>query len=166
MIAVVGVPGVLLGTALIEVPHVGRRWAMVASSALMGASLFMFSIVKTPAASVGFGAMEYFCACLPLFTPPPNPNPFVPLVQSTFNAVLYGWTPEAFPASVRGSACGLASFWGRLSSIVAPLIAAHIDSDGGDGGDGTRKVLFLAGGGVFVCTVVAAFLPETKDAGE
>ena len=68
MIAVVGVPGVLLGTALIEVPRVGRRWAMVASSALMGASLFMFSVVRTPAASVGFGAMEHFCASPSLHT--------------------------------------------------------------------------------------------------
>ena len=40
--------------------------------------------------------------------------------------VLYGWTPEAFPGAVRGSACGLASFWGRLASIVAPLVAALV----------------------------------------
>ena len=75
-------------------------------------------------------------------------------VQSTFNAVLYGWTPAAFPAAVRGSACGLASFWGRLSSIVAPLIAARLGSSTG--------VLYLAGGGVFVSTLCALFLPETR----
>ena len=75
-------------------------------------------------------------------------------VQSTFNAVLYGWTPEAFPAAVRGSACGLASFWGRLSSIIAPLAAAHL-------GDSTG-VLYLAGGGVFVCALCALGLRETK----
>ena len=63
IIAVVGVPGVLLGTALIEVPRIGRKWAMVGSSALMGASLFLYALVTTPAASVGFNAMEYFCAC-------------------------------------------------------------------------------------------------------
>ena len=75
-------------------------------------------------------------------------------VQSTFNAVLYGWTPEAFPAAVRDSACGLASFWGRLSSIVAPLVAARLGSSTG--------VLYLAGGGVFLSTVCALFLPETS----
>jgi hypothetical protein len=77
------------------------------------------------------------------------------IVQSTFNAVLYGWTPEAFPASVRGSACGLASFWGRLSSIIAPLVAAHLGNSTG--------VLYLAGGGVFLCTLTALFFPDTKE---
>ena len=67
IIAVVGVPGVLLGAALIEVPGVGRRWAMVSSSALMGASLFLYSTITTPAASVGFNAMEYFCMYLVAF---------------------------------------------------------------------------------------------------
>ncbi|EKM56232.1 uncharacterized protein PHACADRAFT_196291 [Phanerochaete carnosa HHB-10118-sp] len=75
VIAVVGVPGVLLGTALIEVPRIGRRWAMVGSSALMGASLFLCAMITTPAASVRFNAMEL-------------------LFQSMFNAILYGWTPE------------------------------------------------------------------------
>ena len=82
-------------------------------------------------------------------------NPSTHTVQSTFNAVLYGWTPEAFPAAVRGSACGLASFWGRLSSIIAPLAAAHL-------GDSTG-VLYLAGGGVLLSTLTAMFLPDTKE---
>lgn len=63
IIAVAGVPGVLLGTALIEIPHFGRKWSMVLSSALMATSLFLYAIITTPAASVGFNAMEYFCAC-------------------------------------------------------------------------------------------------------
>jgi hypothetical protein len=70
IIAVVGVPGVLLGTALIEIPRFGRKWAMVSSSALMGVSLFLYSTITTPAASVGFNAMEYFCACPLPFLPP------------------------------------------------------------------------------------------------
>ncbi len=61
IIAVVGVPGVILGAALIEIPRFGRKWAMVFSSASMGASLFLYATITTPAASVGFNAMEYFC---------------------------------------------------------------------------------------------------------
>lgn len=34
---------------------------MVLSSALMGVSLFLYATITTPAASVGFNAMEYFC---------------------------------------------------------------------------------------------------------
>lgn len=135
--SIAGVPGVILGAFLIEIPVLGRKWVMVLSSALMGVSLFLYSAITTPAASTGFNAMEYF-------------------FQSTFNAVLYGWTPEAFPAGVRGSAAGLASFWGRLTSIVAPSIAGHVYARGAPG------VLYMAGGGVFLATVLCAFLPETR----
>lgn len=42
-------------------------------------------------------------------------------MQTAFNAVLYATTPEMFPAYVRGTACGTASMFGRLSGIVAPF---------------------------------------------
>ena len=85
------------------VPRVGRKWAMIFSSALMGVSLFVFATVSTQASYVGLNAMEYF-------------------FQSMFNAVLYGWTPEAFPAPVRGTACGIASFWVSLAQGGSSLL--------------------------------------------
>ena len=75
-----------------------------------------------------------------------------------FNAVLYGWTPEAFPAPIRGTAAGLASFWGRLFSIVSPLIAADLLQKSVNG------PLYLAGSGVFVSTIALVLLP-TKSMG-
>ena len=134
IIYICGVPGVLLGALMYVVPRVGRKWAMVFSSALMGVSLFLFATVNTEASNVGLNAMEYF-------------------FQSMFNAVLYGWTPEAFPAPIRGTACGLASFWGRLFSIVSPLIAAHLLSHGLNG------PLYLAGAGAFVSTLAVTLMP-------
>ena len=44
----------------------------------------------------------------------------------------------------------------RPASIVAPLVAAHLE--------GSTGVLYLAGGGVFICTITALFLPDTRDA--
>jgi len=131
-----GILGVALGALMVYVPRIGRKWAMVFSSALMGISLFLFSTVNTQASNIGFNVMEYF-------------------FQSMFNAVLYGWTPEAFPAPVRGTAAGVASFWGRLFSIVSPLIAAHLLETNLNG------PLYLAGSGVFVCTVAILFLPSS-----
>ena len=119
---------------MINVPVFGRKWTMVLSSAMMGVSLFVWSTINSEASNIGLSAMEYF-------------------FQSLFNAVLYGWTPEAFPAPIRGTACGIASFWGRLASIVAPLIAAHVLESSING------VLYLAGGPVFICTIAAIFLP-------
>ncbi len=130
-----GIAGVLLGALCYQIPRVGRQITMIVSSALMGISLFLFATVNTFESNIGLNAMEYF-------------------FQSTFNAVLYGWTPEAFPAPIRGTACGLASFWGRLFSIISPIIATHLLTKG------NNEVLYLAGGGVFVCTVALTLLPR------
>lgn len=67
--------------------------------------------------------------------------------QSMFNAVLCDWTPEAFLAPIRGTASGLERFWGHLIRVVAPLIAAHLLVTSIYGPH------YLAGAGVFVCTV-------------
>lgn len=117
-----------------SVPRIGRKWAMVGSSALMGVSLFLFATVNTEASNIGLNGMEYF-------------------FQSMFNAVLYGWTPEAYPAPIRGTACGVASFWGRLFSIVSPLIAAVLLNKS------LNAPLYLAGAGVFVCTIAILLMP-------
>ncbi|KAL8680248.1 MAG: hypothetical protein Q9186_003544 [Xanthomendoza sp. 1 TL-2023] len=135
IIYICGIPGVLAGALMYGVPLIGRQWGMVVSSALMGVSLFLFSAINTQASNIGVNIMEYF-------------------FQSMFNAILYGWTPEAYPAPIRGTACGVASFWGRLFSIVSPLIAAHLLAKS------TNGPLYLAGSGVFVCTVCIALMPR------
>jgi hypothetical protein len=68
VIALAGVPGVLLGAALVEVPSLGRKWAMVVSGSMMALSLFGYATVTTFESSVGLNAMEYFCMSFsPLF---------------------------------------------------------------------------------------------------
>ena len=139
IIYICGIPGVMLGALMYAVPRIGRKWAMVASSALMGISLFLFATVNTEASNIGLNAMEYF-------------------FQSMFNAVLYGWTPEAFSAPIRGTACGVASFWGRLFGIVSPLIAADLLEKS------LNSPLYLAGSGVFIATIAIILMP-TKSMG-
>ncbi|KAH8785213.1 major facilitator superfamily domain-containing protein [Diaporthe sp. PMI_573] len=138
-----GALGVVLGSLMYRVPSFGRKWTMTISSGLMGASILLFSIVDTVPKNLGMFTMEY-------------------IFQSMFNAVLYGWTPEAFPAPVRGTACGLASFWGRLFGIVSPLIAQHLygSSTGGGGTGDVNAVLYLAGGVTLGCVVTTALLPN------
>ncbi|KAM0246019.1 hypothetical protein ACHAP5_004990 [Fusarium lateritium] len=142
-----GIVGVLLGAMMYRIPAFGRKWTMVISSALMGISIILFSTVDTRAKNEGLFTMEYF-------------------FQSMFNAVLYGWTPEAFPAPIRGTACGVAGFWGRLFGIVSPLIAQHLYGDG-NGQGGMNSVLYLAGGVMLGCVITTALLPndmmESKD---
>ncbi len=126
-----GVPGVILGTSLYK----GKQLAMLFSSAMMGASLFIFTAVNTQARYIGINGLEYF-------------------FQSMFNAVLYGWTPEAYPAPIRGTAAGVASFWGRIASIVGPLAGQKLLETS------YNSPLYLAGGGVFIATICIAFLPR------
>ncbi|TWU72899.1 hypothetical protein ED733_004421 [Metarhizium rileyi] len=138
-----GIVGVLLGAYVCRIPAIGRKWTMVISSGLMGTSIILLSKADTIAKNEGLFALEYF-------------------FQSMFNAVLYGWTPEAFPAPVRGTACGVASFWGRLFGIVSPLIAQHLyGKTTGDSGTGDiNSVLYLAGGVSLGCVLTTALLPS------
>ncbi|KAF2143608.1 uncharacterized protein K452DRAFT_267822 [Aplosporella prunicola CBS 121167] len=136
-----GIVGVVLGAMLYNVPHVGRKWTMVLSAAMMGVSIFVFSAVNSEASNIGLNVMEYF-------------------FQSMFNAVLYGWTPEAFPAPIRGTACGVASFWGRLFGIVSPLIAQSLYANAENGSGNINAVLYLAGGVTLGCVISVALLPN------
>ena len=131
-----GVPGVLLGTGIIET-RLGRKWSMFVSAALMSLSLFLFVVVNTNVGRIGFNAMEYFA-------------------QSMFNAILYGWTPEVFPAQFRGSAAGFASTLGRITGFIAPQIAGVILKNDPTG----KLVLYLAGGGVALSALAVASLPN------
>ncbi|KAH8172437.1 major facilitator superfamily protein [Sarocladium implicatum] len=138
-----GILGVLLGAWMYQIPAFGRKWTMVLSSGLMGTAILLLSVVDTRAKNEGLFTMEYF-------------------FQSMFNAVLYGWTPEAFPAPIRGTACGVASFWGRLFGIVSPLIAQHLygRTDGTNGSGDINAVLYLAGGVTLGCVISTALLPN------
>ncbi|KAH7088812.1 major facilitator superfamily domain-containing protein [Paraphoma chrysanthemicola] len=135
-----GTVGVLLGTLAYRIPLLGRQYTMVLSSAMMGLTIFSLSQVNSAASNIGFSLLEYF-------------------FQSMFNAVLYGWSPEAFPAPIRGTACGIASFWGRLFGIVSPLVAQRLYAGGEGGGKDVNAVLYLAGSVSLGCVVTTLLLP-------
>lgn len=137
-----GIVGVLIGTLMYGVPSIGRKYSMMISSGLMGASIFLFSTVNSQASNIGLNTMEYF-------------------FQSMFNAILYGWTPEVYPAPIRGTGSGIASFWGRLFSIIAPLTAQTLIPKAGLDTQSINRVLYLAGGITLGC-VLWTFLLPTK----
>ncbi|CED85516.1 mfs general substrate transporter [Phaffia rhodozyma] len=133
-----GTIATILAGVLMEIKWLGRKWAMALGAGLMGASLFLFSAVSSVAGFVGFNLMEYF-------------------FQSLYCALLYAFTPEAFPAPYRGTASGIASTLGRLASTVAPFAAGSIFNPRSNG------VLYMAGGAAFVSMLSVATLPfETR----
>ena len=50
--------------------------------------------------------------------------------QNIMYGVLYAFTPEIFPAPVRGAGTGVASFLNRITGLMAPIIAATVPGDG------------------------------------
>jgi MFS family permease len=137
-----GIVAVALAAFMTKFPRIGRRITMIVSSALMGVSIILFSLANGQASNIGLDTMEYF-------------------FQTMFNAVLYGWTPEVFPTSIRGTASGLASFWGRLFSIITPIIANSIlPEDGLKNEAGVKKILYFAGGITMGCVVTIALIPH------
>lgn len=139
-----GIAACILGAYMIELPKFGRQWSMVVASSLMAVSMFVYTTVSSQAGSVGLNAMEYF-------------------MQSLFNAILYAYTPEAYPSSIRGSASGLTSAIGRVAAIIAPIAAGSLYGPGGE--DAARNTLFLGGGITLLCPVALSLLPyDTRGA--
>nr|XP_031859983.1 uncharacterized protein CI109_004590 [Kwoniella shandongensis]KAA5527055.1 hypothetical protein CI109_004590 [Kwoniella shandongensis] len=129
------VTATLTAAYLMEVPKVGRKWGMVFSSAMMGVALALYQLVNSRNASIGFNAMAYW-------------------FQSLYAALLYAYTPEAFPAQFRGSTSGMLSTLGRIASVLAPVAARNVYH-----GSSSPGVLWLAAGGAWVSMFAIACLP-------
>ncbi|KAJ6443287.1 sugar transporter [Purpureocillium lavendulum] len=109
-----GVPGSLLAAYLVDHPSplFGRRGTLASSTLVSAIFLFMFVIYgNTPSSQLAFSCVEAFA-------------------QNIMYGVLYAFTPEIFPAPVRGAGTGVASFLNRLTGLMAPVLAATVPGDG------------------------------------
>ncbi|WYZ41790.1 hypothetical protein EsH8_V_000685 [Colletotrichum jinshuiense] len=137
----VGVPGSLLAAYLVDhkSPWLGRRGTLAASSLVSAIFLFMFVRFGTSPAS------QLFFSCVEAFS------------QNIMYGVLYAFTPEIFPAPVRGAGTGMASFLNRAMGLLAPLLAANMP------GDGTTTPIYLSGALILAAFVGMCLIPiETR----
>jgi len=71
--------------------------------------------------------------------------------------VIYAYTPEVFPAPVRGTGSGIASLLNRLSGIMAPIVAANV------GKYSPTAPIVAAGALYLVASIAMCLLPiETR----
>lgn len=129
--SVVGVPGSLLAAYTVDHPSplLGRRGTLAISTLLSAIFLFMFAeFGRSPASQLLFSCIEAFC-------------------QNIMYGVLYAFTPEIFPAPIRGGGTGVASFLNRVTGLMAPVIAATMP------GDGATTPIYLSG-----VLIMAAFI--------
>ena len=108
IIAVLGIPGALIGGALVEVPKFGRKGALAFSTALTGVFLFASTTALTSNALLGWNCAYNF-------------------MSNIMYAVLYAYTPEIFPTKDRGTGNALTATANRVFGIMAPIIAIYAD---------------------------------------
>ncbi|PWN40612.1 MFS general substrate transporter [Ceraceosorus guamensis] len=106
IIAAMGIPGSIIATGAVELPYLGRRFAMAFFTLLTGACLFGFTSARTPSAVLGW-------------------NCGASLSQNAMYGILYAITYEVFPTHSRGTGDGLAMGVQRIFGITGPLIAAY-----------------------------------------
>lgn len=118
------------------IPRGGRHWGMIISAVGYTLSLFMFTKSTTRGRNNGISIVEYFC-------------------QSMFTSILYSWTAEAFPTSIRATAASSAAMWGRGVAAFMPIAAGLLLED-----YGPDAPLILAGSGVALMAVLVWILPS------
>ncbi|TVY73178.1 putative MFS-type transporter PB1E7.08c [Lachnellula suecica] len=136
--SVIGVPGSLIACFTVDVPYIGRKGTMAISTCLSGVFLFLFTISADANVQLAFSSIEAF-------------------FQNIMYGVLYAYTPEVFPAPVRGTGTGIASFLNRIAGLCAPIIAANIP------GANPNAPVFVSGALILAAFVAMVFLPiETR----
>lgn len=104
IIAVLGIPGALIGGALVQIPRFGRKGALAVSTALTGVFLFASTTALTSNALLGWNCAYNF-------------------MSNVMYAVLYAYTPEIFPTKDRGTGNALTATANRVFGIMAPIVA-------------------------------------------
>ncbi|KAJ3536645.1 hypothetical protein NM208_g6639 [Fusarium decemcellulare] len=105
--AVCGIPASILGGFTVDLKKVGRKGTGTFACIGTGVFLFLFTRANSEAGVLGFT-----CA--------------IAFFQNLVYGLLYSYTPELFPAPIRGTANGLVAMFNRLSGLMAPIIAAYI----------------------------------------
>ncbi|SPO19849.1 uncharacterized protein UTRI_00246_B [Ustilago trichophora] len=126
-------PGSLISAYMVET-RLGRIGTMVSSTAVMAASVLLFSLT-------------YWRSSLTV----------VSVSSSISYAAIYGYTPEVMSPTIRATACGTASAISRVAGIIAPLLAGWAFSIS------PAVPLFLATSVLLIVTMAMALLPiETR----
>jgi MFS family permease len=109
IIAVLGIPGALIGGYLVTLPRFGRRGTLAVSTTLTGAFLYASTTALTSNQLLGWNCAFNFCS-------------------NVMYAVLYAYTPEIFPTKDRGTGNALTATANRVFGIMAvsPLFSLKL----------------------------------------
>jgi MFS family permease len=139
IIAVLGVPGALLGGAMVEIKRFGRKGTLALSTILTGVFLYGSTTALDSNTLLGWNCGFSFAS-------------------NVMYAVLYAYTPEIFPTKDRGTGNALTATSNRIFGIMAPIIAmfANLETSAPVY---TSGALFIAAG--LIC-IILPFEPQGK----
>ncbi|CAG8956915.1 hypothetical protein HYFRA_00012370 [Hymenoscyphus fraxineus] len=104
IIAVLGIPGAILGGYLVDLPRFGRKGTLAVATVATGVFLYASTTAMTSNSLLGWNCAFNFCS-------------------NVMYAVLYSYTPEIFPTKDRGTGNALTATANRIFGIMAPIIA-------------------------------------------
>ncbi|KAE8448855.1 hypothetical protein EG329_008857 [Mollisiaceae sp. DMI_Dod_QoI] len=133
IIAVLGVPGALLGGVLVEIPRFGRKGTLAVFTVLTGVFLYCSTTALTSESLLGWNCAFNFCS-------------------NVMYAVLYAYTPEIFPTKDRGTGNALTATANRIFGIMAPIIAMFANLQ-------TSAPVYTSGALFIAAGVLVALLP-------
>ncbi|KAK0632058.1 major facilitator superfamily domain-containing protein [Immersiella caudata] len=104
IIAVLGLPGALLGGILVDIKCLGRKGTLSLATLFTGAFLYGSTTALDSSALLGWNCAFNF-------------------TSNIMYAVLYGFTPELFPTPERGTGNAITGSCNRIFGIMAPVVA-------------------------------------------
>lgn len=133
IIAVMGIPGCLIGGLLVEVPRFGRKGALSTATALTGVFLLASTTAMSSDSLLGWNCAYNF-------------------MSNIMYAVLYAYTPEIFLTKDRGTGNALTASANRVFGIMAPLIAMYANLN-------TAAPVYISGALFLAAGVLVVFMP-------
>ncbi|KAJ5707914.1 Sugar transporter [Penicillium malachiteum] len=133
IVAVMGVPGCLLGGVLVEIPRLGRKGALSSSTVLTGAFLLVSTAASSSNALLGWNCAFNF-------------------MSSLMYAVLYAYTPEIFLTKDRGTGNALTASANRIFGIMSPIIAMFANLE-------TAVPVYVSGALFISAGILATLMP-------
>lgn len=129
IVSVCGIPGSLLAAWLVDLPRSGRRGAMAIGTLLTGIFLFGFTGAGDSSDSqLAFSSVVSF-------------------TQNIMYGVLFCYTPETFPAPLRGAADGVSSSLNRVFGLFASIIYIY-------GGNNASAPIYVSAALFIVCALL------------
>ncbi|WRT69887.1 uncharacterized protein IL334_006878 [Kwoniella shivajii] len=133
IIAVLGVPGAVLGGVLVEVKWIGRKGTLSLSTLLTGIFIYGSTTAKNSNSLLAWNCMYSF-------------------FSNVMYAVLYSYTPEIFPTKDRGTGNALTATANRVFGIMAPIIAMFANLE-------TSAPVYTSGGLFIAAAFIVLILP-------